>query len=74
MNIPAGYALVCSGNFTKAGLTRNIELDVQVAGDVEVLQEWFDRHWDTAEDITEAVLTTIENHCREYSPYDVYLK
>jgi superfamily II DNA or RNA helicase len=74
MNIPAGYALVGSSNFTKAGLTRNIELDVQVSGGVEVLQEWFDGHWNNAEDITEAVLTTIENHCREYSPYDVYLK
>jgi superfamily II DNA or RNA helicase len=74
MNVPAGYALVGSSNFTGAGLTRNIELDVQVANDVEVLQEWFDGHWNEAEDITGAVLTTIENHCREYSPYDVYLK
>jgi len=32
------------------------------------------KHWDEAADITEAVLSTIENHCREYSPYQVYLK
>jgi len=74
MNMPAGYALVGSSNFTGAGLTRNIELDVQVAHDVEALQEWFDRHWNEAADITEAILSTIENHCREYSPYQVYLK
>jgi hypothetical protein len=74
MNVPAGYALVGSSNFTSAGLTRNIELDVQIAHDVEALQEWFDRHWNDAADITEAVLSTIENHCREYSPYQVYLK
>jgi hypothetical protein len=74
MNVPAGYALVGSSNFTGAGLTKNIELDVQIAHNVEALQEWFDKHWDDAADITEAVLSTIENHCREYSPYQVYLK
>ena len=74
MNIPAGYALVGSSNFTSAGLTRNIELDVQVSHNVEALQEWFDRHWNEAADITTAVITTIETHIREYSPYDVYVK
>jgi len=74
MNVPAGYALVGSSNFTSAGLTRNIELNIQIAHNVEALQEWFDKHWDDAVDITEAVMTTIDNHCREYSPYQVYLK
>jgi len=74
MNIPAGYALVGSSNFTKAGLTRNIELDVQIHNDVELLQEWFDDKWINAVDITEALLTTIEKQAREYSPYEVYLK
>jgi len=74
MNVPSGYALVGSSNFTGAGLTKNIELDVQIAHNVEALQEWFDKHWVEAADITEAVLSTIENHCREYSPYQVYLK
>lgn len=74
MNIPTGFALVGSSNFTKAGLTKNIELNVQIRNDVEELQSWFDSHWEKALDITEAILTTIENHSREYSPYDVYLK
>ena len=74
MNVPTGYALVGSSNFTSAGLTRNIELDVQVAQDVASLQGWFDAHWEEAADITDAVLATIENHCREYTPYQVYLK
>jgi len=74
MNITSGYALVGSSNFTSAGLTRNIELDVQVSHNVEALQEWFDKHWKEATDITEAVLSTVENQCREYSPYQVYLK
>jgi len=74
MNVPSGYALVGSSNFTGAGLTKNIELDVQIAHNVEALQEWFDKHWDEAVDITDAVLSTIENHCKEYLPYQVYLK
>lgn len=74
MNIPKGYALVGSSNFTKAGLTQNIELNVQVKDDVDQLQEWFDHYWDEGIDITDAVLEVIENHCKEYSPYDVYLR
>lgn len=74
MNIPAGYALVGSSNFTKAGLTQNIELNVQVKSDVEQLQEWFDERWEQGLDISEAVLKVIENHCQEFSPYDVYLR
>lgn len=74
MNIPTGYALVGSSNFTKAGLTQNIELNVQIKTDVDQLHEWFEKRWLEGEDITEAVLQVIENHCKEYSPYDVYLR
>lgn len=74
MNVPSGYALVGSSNFTKAGLTKNIELDVQVREDVDQLQQWFEDKWEQGEDITESMLTAIENHCKEYSPYDVYLR
>lgn len=74
MNIPSGYALVGSSNFTKAGLTQNIELNVQVKDDVEQLQDWFEKYWEEGVDITEAVLEVIENHCKEHSPYDVYLR
>lgn len=74
MNVPAGYALVGSSNFTKAGLTQNIELNVQIKDDVEQLQEWFEYHWNQGVDITEAILTVIEKHVKEYSPYDVYLR
>ena len=74
MNIPTGYALVGSSNFTKAGLTQNIELNVQVREDVDQLQNWFEDHWNEGQDITEAVLKVIENHCKEFSPYEVYLR
>lgn len=74
MDVPAGYALVGSSNFTKAGLTQNIELNVQLKDDVEELQEWFEKYWKEGEDITEAILDVIEQYCKEYSPYDVYLR
>ena len=68
MNIPTGYALVGSSNFTKAGLTQNIELNVQVREDVDQLQNWFEEHWYEGQDITEAELKVIEKHCKELSP------
>lgn len=74
MNVPTGYALVGSSNFTKAGLTQNIELNVQVKNDVDQLQQWFEKYWEEGVDITQAILEVIENHCKEYSPYDVYLR
>lgn len=74
MNVPSGYALVGSSNFTKAGLTQNIELNVQVSNDIDQLQKWFDEHWEQGEDITTAILTVIENHVKEFSPYDVYMR
>lgn len=74
MNVPSGYALVGSSNFTQAGLTNNIELNVQVKDDVEQLQQWFNDRWEQGNDITDAILKVIENHCREFSPYDVYLR
>lgn len=74
MNLPDGYALVGSSNFTHAGLTKNIELNVQVDNDVSELQSWFEARWNEGTDITEAVLQVIESHCKEFSPYDVYLR
>ena len=59
MNVPAGYALVGSSNFTKAGLTQNIELNVQIKDNVEELQAWFNNHWEQGVDITEAILKVI---------------
>lgn len=74
MNLPEGYALVGSSNFTHAGLTRNIELNVQVDNEVAELQKWFEARWSEGTDITEAVLQVIENHSREYKPFDVYFR
>lgn len=69
-------ALVGSSNFTYPGLSENVELNVRLTGPPEVatLQEWYEEHWEQAEDVTPEILKTIERHTREYSPFEVYAK
>jgi superfamily II DNA or RNA helicase len=75
LEVVGSSALVGSSNFTYPGLTENIELNVQITGGpVKVLQEWYDEHWNQAEDVTPDILRTIERHVREYSPFEVYAK
>ena len=74
MDIIGSTALVGSSNFTYPGLTQNVELNVQLQREVERLQEWYERHWNEAEDVTADILRTIERHTREYSPFEVYLR
>jgi len=67
-------ALVGSSNLTLPGITQNVELNIQIRREVEVLQDWFERHWKAAEDVTPEILRTVERHIREYSPFEVYAK
>ena len=67
-------ALVGSSNFTEPGLVRNVELNIQIRREVEVLQQWFERHWEQAEDVTPEVTAVVERHVREYLPFEVYAK
>jgi superfamily II DNA or RNA helicase len=69
------YALVGSSNLTYPGLTENVELNVQIRGtDVRLLQEWYERHWNDAEDVTADILRTCERHTRDYSPFELWFK
>ena len=76
LDVVGAKALVGSSNFTGAGLTKNVELNIQIQSGREVaeLQDWFDIHWDQAEEVTEDVLRTITRHTAEFSPFDVYTK
>src|SRR2546426_1736140 len=69
-------ALVGSSNFTVPGLTQNIELNIQIraAGDVARLQEWYERHWQEAEPVTEEIVRVVERQIAEYTPFQVYAK
>ena len=70
LEVVGAKALVGSSNFTRPGLTQNVELNIQVQspGEVAQLQDWFDAHWKGAVDVTEDVLQVIERHAREYTP------
>ena len=74
--IVGAQALVGSSNFTKPGLTKNIELNVQIqsAREVAQLQEWYDAHWKEAAEITDTAIETIARHTFLYTPFDVYAK
>ncbi|MCG2811987.1 MAG: phospholipase D-like domain-containing protein, partial [Candidatus Aminicenantes bacterium] len=75
LEVVGASALVGSSNFTFPGLSENIELNVQITGrPVSALQEWFEKHWQEAEDITLEILRIIERHTKEYLPFDVYAK
>lgn len=67
-------ALVGSSNFTLPGLTTNVELNIQIRREVEQLQQWFERHWNEAEDVSAEILKVMDRHTREYMPFDVYAK
>jgi superfamily II DNA or RNA helicase len=67
-------ALVGSSNFTVPGLSDNVELNVQLRREVEILQEWFECHWDNAEEITPDILQVMERQTALYSPFYVYAR
>ncbi|MDI4235559.1 helicase-related protein [Bradyrhizobium sp. Arg237L] len=76
LDVVGSQALVGSSNFTMPGLTKNIELNVQIqsAREVTQLQEWFDAHWKEAVDVTDLIFEAISRHVQLYSPFDVYAK
>lgn len=60
------FGLVGSSNFTQPGLTDNVELNVQIRGpEVGLLQEWYEWHWQEAEDATPDVMRMLDRHTRE---------
>lgn len=68
-------ALVGSSNLTFPGICDNVELNVQITGSqVTALQEWYDRHWQDAEDVTPDILRVMEHHTKERSPFEVWAK
>jgi hypothetical protein len=73
--VVGAFALVGSSNLSRPGLTANVELNVQIVGPpVHSLQEWYEKHWNEAEEITPEILQTIERQVAEYTPFEVYAK
>lgn len=75
-DVVGSQALVGSSNFTLPGLTRNVELNIKIESSAEVaqLQDWYERHWADAVDVSEDVLRVLLRHAREYSPFEVYAR
>lgn len=74
--VVGSQALVGSSNFTKAGLTQNVELNLKIESSAEVaqLQRWYEAHWNAAVDVTADLLRTVQRHTAEFTPFDVYAK
>jgi len=69
-------AIVGSSNFTRLGLTENVELNLATKDELHIikLKEWYEHFWQQGEDISAEVLEVITPHLREYDPFTIYLK
>ncbi|MDA7723768.1 helicase-related protein [Pseudomonadales bacterium] len=74
LEVVGSKALVGSSNFTGPGLSKNIELNVQIqsASEVAQLQSWYEEFWGQGEDISEDLLKVITPHVTAWSPFDIY--
>ena len=73
---PVDFATVGSSNFTRPGLTQNVELNsfITDATHIEKLSNWYDARWEEGSAVKAELLHTIERHLREYPPFTVYAK
>lgn len=68
-------ALVGSSNFTRPGLTQNVELNVRNSGtETKDLQAWYETHWAQATPVNADLLVVLDHSVREFSPFEVYAK
>ncbi|MEZ4527867.1 MAG: phospholipase D-like domain-containing protein [Desulfobacterales bacterium] len=73
---PVDFAIAGSSNFTRPGLTENLELNLFTTDQVHIdaLRNWYDGLWKESEDVSADLLKTIEPHLKEYPPFTVYAK
>ncbi len=74
LEVVGSKALVGSSNFTKPGLSENVELNVQIQSSSEVaqLQVWYEEHWENSEDISDDIIKIISRHVEKWLPFDIY--
>lgn len=74
LEVVGSKALVGSSNFTKPGLSQNVELNVQIQSPSEVaqLQVWYEEHWENSEDISDEIIKIISRHVERWLPFDIY--
>lgn len=69
--------IIGSGNFTRSGMTRNIELNLHLTIEQTAqLEDWFDARWGEAEKdvVTPDILTLIQSQITLYHPYVLFHK
>ncbi len=73
---PVDFAIVGSSNFTRPGLTENLELNLFSTDQahIEGLRNWYNELWKEGEDVSPEVLKVIEPHLKEYDSFIVYAK
>lgn len=75
LQVVGSAALVGSSNFTPAGLTKNIELNVRFTGpEVRELQDWFEEYWDQSDEFIDDLIPILEVYERKYTPLEIYAK
>lgn len=75
LKVVGSAALVGSSNFTRPGLTQNVELNVKFQGpEVADLQQWYEKHWDEATALNPELLAVLEHNVREFTPFEAYAK
>jgi len=73
---PVDFAIVGSSNFTRPGLTENVELNLFSTDQahIEGLRNWYDEVWKEGEDVSHEIINVIAPHLKEYSPFTAYAK
>ena len=76
LEVVGSQALAGSSNFTRPGLTQNIELNIQIqsAREVAQLQEWFEAHWNEAAKSQIRSHRDRDRHTISIQAFDVYAK
>ena len=75
LEVVGSAALVGSSNFTRPGLTQNVELNVKFQGPkVETSRSGTRSTGSEAEPVNAELLTVLEHNVREFTPYEVYAK
>ncbi len=73
---PVDFAIVGSSNFTRPGLTENLELNLFSTDQahIESLRNWYEEIWKDSDTVSSELLNIIEPHLKEYDPFTVYTK
>ncbi len=73
---PVDFAIVGSSNFSRPGLTENLELNLFSTDQahIEGLRKWYDEVWKDGEEVSPDILAVIEPHLKKYGPFTAYAK